>query len=137
VVAATVKEIYFFFTIITPGFSLVFVILRWFLLFWYLNFIFCFFFSSTFNMSTTAGDIDNEEFTAYQLRLRDSNTLYTKLSIADLIKVVKEECAIWSPMLDNQDSTEEEFESKIAEWTAGHSKNPILQALFDYKEAAL
>jgi len=90
-------------------------------------------------MSTTSGDevIDNEDFTAYRLRLRDSNALYTKLSIADLIKVVKEECAIWGPMLDNQDSTEEEFENKIAVWTTGHSKNPILQALFDYKEAAL
>ncbi len=88
-------------------------------------------------MSTSAGDIEDVEFAAYQLRLRDSNALYSKLSIADLIKVVKEECAIWGPMLDNQDSTDEEFENKIAEWTAGHSKNPILQFLFEYKEAAV
>jgi len=88
-------------------------------------------------MSTTTGDIEDVEFTAYQQRLRDSNALYSNLTIANLIKIVKEECAIWGPMVDNQDSTNEEFDDKIAEWTAGHSKNPILQALFEYKEAAL
>ena len=71
------------------------------------------------------------------MRLRDSNALYSKLSIADLIKVVKEECALWGPMLDNQDTTEEEFQNKINEWSVGHSKAPILQGLFEYKESAL
>ena len=88
-------------------------------------------------MSTTTGDIEDVEFTAYQQRLRDSNALYSNLTIANLIKIVKEECAIWGPMVDNQDSTNEEFDDKIAEWTAGHSKNPILQFLFEYKEAAV
>ena len=88
-------------------------------------------------MSTTTGDIEDVEFAAYQLRLTACTTLYTKFSIADLIVVLKDECALWGPMLDNLDTTEEEFQNKLNEWSVGHSKAPILQALFEYKEAAV
>jgi len=79
-------------------------------------------------MSTTSGDEVREDvdFIAYQQRLAACTTLYTKFSIADLIVVLKDECALWGPMLDNQDATEEEFQNKITEWSVGHSKAPIL-----------